>query len=121
MTAIIWSWAINNKGLSATLLALALSLAALGWVSLDRAWLRVDLANARSALAAIESGREAFRARAEDEVKRLDRLAARRAHNFNTATERFDHAPTDALPTDRDRAVLDCLRQLRAGLPCAAP
>lgn len=122
MTALIWSWALSNKGLSAALLALVLSLVANGWLSLDRALLRADLAAARSEIAAVAAGREAYRRSAELEMRRLAQRERGRSDNFNAARGRFDHEQSGAAAiTDHDRAVLDCLRQLRAGRACAAP
>lgn len=122
MMAIIWSWALNNKGLAAAVLALVISLGTNGWQSLDRALLRADLAAARSEIAAVAAGREAYRRSAELELQRLAQRERGRSDNFKSARGRFEHEQSaTAAITDHDRAVLDCLHQLRSGRACAAP
>ncbi len=122
MTAIIWSWALNNKGMVAALLALLVSLGANGWLSLDRALLRADLAAARSEIAAVAASREAYRRSAELELQRLSLRERGRSDNFKSARGRLEHEQSaSAAITDHDRAVLDCLHQLRDGRSCTAP
>lgn len=110
-------WARNNPAAAGLAIACILLFGCVGWLKWDNHALRADLAESRAIITLVDATTKLYKQKAADLGTALAERERQRAPRFQAAEKEIRNAPANAL-TAHDAAVLNCLRDLRAGNNC---
>lgn len=117
MEAILLSLFRSKFGAYTAAAVLMLCFVTIGYMTVDRAWIRADLAEARTSIALVKAGVDAFRVQSVAAADQLVRNNRERNIRLTKTESEIRNAPSTAV-TDHDLAIRDCLLRLRAHGDC---